>query len=286
MIPQPTMDDRDFTAVRTGTGRALVAAGMPGKMLRRLLRDPEELHRRHLDRPVKLDHGSVIVEADLPFRDGPVHVALKQYRPRNRWKAFCGLWRRSRARRAWELARTLLDRQIDTARPLLMCDSRLRGRSYLATEWIAAAENLHLFGWRLAEDPIDARLRSAGRCAASLGRLIGRMHVRGVAHRDLKAANLLVVDREHETATYLIDVDGVSVGRHVTPRRRAADLARLAAALEAHPWVSRSVCCRFLRAYVAQFPPGTFAWKPLWRDVAAGRGRIVRRKRRQGRRVL
>ncbi len=252
----------------------------------RLLRDPEALLRRHFDRPVKLDHGSVIVEAELPFADGPVHVALKQYRPRNRWKAFSGLFRRSRARRAWELARALVDRQIDTARPLLMCEPRSSGRSYLATEWIAASENLHLFGWRLAECTIDARLRSAGRCAASLGRLIGRMHARGIAHRDLKAANLLVVERPEETATYLIDVDGASIGRRVSPRRRATDLARLAAGLEAHPWVSRTVCCRFLRAYAAQFPLGTIAWKSLWHDVAAGSRRIVLAKRRRGRRVL
>ena len=279
-------DDRDFIVVRTGAGRALAAAGMPEKVLVRLLRDPEALLRRHFDRPVKLDHGSVIVEADLPFADGPVHVALKQYRPRNRWKAFCGLLRRSRARRAWELARTLVDRQIDTARPLMMCEPRSRRRSYLATEWIAMAENLHLFGWRLADHPIDARLRSAARCAASLGRLIGRMHARGIAHRDLKAANLLVVDREHESPTYLIDVDGARVGRRVTPRRRAADLARLAAGLDAHPWVSRTVCCRFLRAYIAQFPSGTVPWKPLWHDIVVRRRRIVLAKRRRGRRVL
>ena len=63
------------------------------------------------------------VEAELPLVGGPVHVLYKQYRPRSWWKSFCSMFRRSRARRAWHLARALLARQVATAQPLAVCEA-------------------------------------------------------------------------------------------------------------------------------------------------------------------
>jgi tRNA A-37 threonylcarbamoyl transferase component Bud32 len=234
------------------------------------------------------------VEADLQLREGLIHVAYKQYRPRNWWKSLCSLCRRSRARRNWHLARALMARGIATARPVAICETR-RSRffrpSYLATEWIESGENLHLYGWRLAGRPLRQRLRDAAGCAESLGRLVGQMHAERISHRDLKGANLLVVQpagpQGHgRTATYLIDLDGLRFRRRLSPARRAADMARLAVGLEAHPWVTRSLCCRFLRAYIAQLPPGRVAFKTLWRAVAARSRRMARRMRRRGEEVL
>ena len=69
--------------------------------------------------------------------------------------------------------------------------------------------DLHRYGWRLANCPERQRLRHAARCAESLGRLLGRMHAAGIANRDLKGANVLIVERGDRPATYLIDPDGV-----------------------------------------------------------------------------
>jgi len=261
---------------------------------RRLLEAPDELLWHHLHRPVKIDHGSLIVEADLCVAGREVHVAYKQYRPRNGWKSFCALFRRSRARRSWRLAQELVARAIPTAQPVALGESRTRWfapRSYLATEWIESSENVHLFAWRIAGRPPSERLRLAARCAESLGRLVGRMHAEGISHRDLKAANLLIVPPRDPadvgtTETYLIDVDGMRVRRCLTSARRAANLARLAAGLEAHPWLTPSISCRFLRAYAAAFAPGTIAWKPLWRAVQRRTRRLIRRMRRRGEPVL
>jgi len=288
------MVDRDYFALRAGGDRARAVREMPSACLSRLLGNPDEWLLKNLDHPVKIDHESLIVAGELPLSDGPVRVACKRYRPRNGWKAFCGLFRPSRARRAWKLGRGLLAREIATARPLAICEIRrswFRRTSYLFTEWIEAAENLHLYGWRLAGCPMHQRLQFAARCAESLGRLLGRMHAQHIAHRDLKGANLLVAQRTGAegdvlTATYLIDLDGVRIRRHLSPARRAANLARLAAGLQAHPWVSRTLCCRFLRAYVGQFPPAAVAWKSVWREVAVRSRRLVQRKRRRREPVL
>ena len=274
--------------LRTAAGTAYGTPELPQRQLGRLLENPEDLLWRNLAQPVKISHDSLLVEAELPLPQRVVRMAYKQYRPRNGWKAFWGLFRRSRALEAWRLGQALLTRGIPTAPPVAAFQPagwRWRGTSYLATEWIEGAENLHLFGWRLNACPMDERLRLAAVCAKSLGRLLGRMHAAGVSHRDLKGANLLVVERRAEVATYLVDLDGVRVRRNLGAARRARDLARLAAGLEAHRWITCAVCCRFLRAYAAEFSCN-IEWKPLWRAIAARSLRIVRRKRCRGQQVL
>jgi tRNA A-37 threonylcarbamoyl transferase component Bud32 len=283
------MGNRGYTVLHAGGGTAFGVNDLPRAELKRLLEDPAALLWRNLQSPVKIGHSSLMVEAVLQLSVGAARVAYKQYRPRNWWKSLCGLLRRGRAEVAWHVGRRLLARGVQTARPLAMCQPRgswIFRTSYLATEWIEGAENLHLYARRIAARRSDRRLRSAARCAESLGRLIGRMHAQQIAHRDLKGANLLVTQREDRLITYLIDVDGARFCRQLSHARRAANLARLAAGLESHPWVTRSVCRRFLRAYVGQFPPGTIAWKPLWREVAARSRRIAERKRRRGEQVL
>jgi len=255
-----------------------------------LIEDPEAAMRRGLDRPVKISHQTVLVETVLDLGGGCQRVALKRYRAKNWRKALLDCFRRSRARRDWRLAQRLVACGVATARPLLFLEPRERGLfrpSYLATQWIAGSENVHLFGWKIAARPLCERLRLAGACAASLGQLAGRRHARGIIHRDLKAANLLVVAKGgDQVETYLVDVTGARFRRRISRRRRAADLARLAVALEAHPWITRSICRRLMRSYLAEQPPGTADWKMLWREIAEQRRRLIRKMLARGEPVL
>jgi tRNA A-37 threonylcarbamoyl transferase component Bud32 len=170
----------------------------------------------------------------------------------------------------WFLGHALLQRGIPTARPLAAWEpkgSLWRRDAYLATDWIAGAQNLHLYLWDLAtRDPAE-RARRLRQCAESLGATLGRMHGWHVGHRDLKGCNLVVVEHAERVETLLIDLDGVYLSRQLRPARRARDLARLAASLEAHPWIGRTDRLRFLRAYLAESSTRPRHWKPLWRDI-------------------
>ena len=112
------------------------------------------------------------------------------------------------------------------------------------------------------------------------------MHAWHVAHGDLKAANLLIVDGEERPQVYVIDAEDIRITRRLSSAQRVRDLSRLATSLQAHPWVTPTILRRFLRAYVRQLPPNTVDWKQLWRDVSRRSRRTIRRKRRQRQDVL
>ena len=278
-----------FVTLRCGGGILHAVGDISREQLTRLGEDPDRLLWENIDRPVKLGHGSQVVEGVFALHDRRTRVAFKRYRPRNMWKAFCSLFRRGRALRSWHGGQILHTNQIPTARPLAVFESRglhRPGVSYLVTQWIDNAENLHLFGWRLAADALPDRLSVAVRCAESVGRVVGQMHRKNVSHGDLKAANILVSFEQDALETHLIDTDDVRVFRRLGRRRQVSDLARLAAGLAAHPWVSRTVCVRFFRAYASQFGPGEISWKPLWREVLQRSRHMSRKMQRHGERVL
>jgi tRNA A-37 threonylcarbamoyl transferase component Bud32 len=262
---------------------------VPESLGRGIAADPSDLIRAAASHPVKISHESLMVEQQWPVGDRSMRVAVKQYRPRTFWKALAAIVRPAKAMQNWGKAQFLLAREIATPRPLLACRERgwtTSGTSFLVTQWIDGAENLHLFGWRIAAQPLAVRLRLAARCADALGRLLGRMHAAGAAHRDLKAANLLVIEEGRDVTAYLVDLDGLQPGKLLGFQRQARDLARLAAGLAAHPWVTRSIGRRFLRAYLREFPQEGIDWKPLWRAIVVETEKIICRKHNRGEQVL
>ncbi len=292
---------RDFVAARWHGRRLHAVHKLPESLIDRLLQQPESLLYEALDEPVKMSHTSLMVRTAFPLGNGPVPVGFKRYRPRNGWKALCDRFRRSRALRSWSSGHALVARRIATARPLAVCDGHPWDRaagarrsagwwqpreSYLAVEWIEGAENLHLWAWRLAERPPAERGHLVRLCAERLGELVGRMHARCVSHRDLKGSNLLVAQRGRELQTWLVDMDGVRIHRHLSVRRCAADLARLATSVEAHPWVTQAVRYRFLRAYAKQFPRGFVDERSLWQAAGRRARRQIAQRKRKGKPLL
>lgn len=281
--------NHDFVALRTPSGRSHGVSEMPVDTLRKISASAETLLWENMHQPVKLDRGSLIVEADLCLGDDTVHVAYKRYRARKWWKQLLAPFRPARAVQSWKRGHALQLRGIPAARPVVAVERRrpwYRCESYLAVQWIEGSENLHLYLWRMAEKPTQVRMCQANRCAESIGRLLGRMHAQRVLHGDLKGSNLLVADRNGRIESFLVDVDDVCLDADTSRANRVADLARLAASLEAHPWVSRTVRLRFLRAYLKAAGQNSTEWKCLWQAIARRSGRINHRKRRKQQAIL
>lgn len=264
-------DNRDFYRLRTSAGEAHAVRELSPALVEQWLERPAALWQAHVDRPVKLSVGSLVVEAELVGETRTIPAAVKRLRPKTWWKAVADRFRRGRAREAWHRGHALLARGIPTARPLAVYESHRssRSESYLVTEWLEGACDLHLYGWELVGRTAEARRRRIRQVAAAAGKVVGRLHDAGFTHRDLKGNNLLARESADDVELFLIDLDGLRHGGRPTRAACCKNLTRLALSAEMHPWVSRSDRLRFLRAYMKQqSTPSDGGWKSWWRETA------------------
>lgn len=248
----------------------------------RLIDYPEMPLRTNTHETIKAGRSTLLVRTELPF-NGDLHAAAYKRIRRNGWlKKLTALPRLNRALRTWRLGHELRARGVSTPRPLAIViprRHRVQGATFTAQEWIDGARNLHAYcQWASALEGYRSR-RKLHLAAEALGRLVGRMHAAGVSHRDLKPANLLLVDRPEGCDAYVIDLDGARLHRHVSARRRAKNLARLARGQEQCPGVTATAILRFLKAFLRETGHGEQYWKALWSDVARRQRRLAALKK-------
>ena len=190
-------NDHNFISLKGPAGKAGQGTGvywsaqavgdLPHEELDKLLENPDALLWANLDRPVKLDHTSMMVLATLELCGGLRTVAYKRNRAKNRWKAFLNLFRSSPGHAVLAVwTRFAGSGNCYSASACGGCEPRggvwtaisqpwQEHATYLATEWIDGAENLHLWAWALAERPLNERMPLADQCARKLGH-VSRPH--------------------------------------------------------------------------------------------------------------
>jgi tRNA A-37 threonylcarbamoyl transferase component Bud32 len=176
-------------------------------------------------------------------------LVVKRHNRAARRQATHGLLAPSRSVAAFRKGHALLVRGIATARPAAAVDRTHHGRvtdTLVLTEHLDGAVRLPEY---LASGP-SARARH--RLTWRLARMAARLHDLGMAHRDLKAPNVLVVPGDgDDPRPFLVDLDGLGRPRRsVSAHRRARDLMRLAVSLEEFGVSRRSDALRFLRTYL------------------------------------
>jgi tRNA A-37 threonylcarbamoyl transferase component Bud32 len=267
--------NRHFRRVAVGAIRGFGVRDLPAECLTPLLRDPDAAFTRPGARILKQSADSAVVELVLLTPDGPVPAVLK------RVSASCAgalknLLRRSQVLRSWVSGHALRDRWLPTPRPLAVFHRvriGLPAEGYLLTEKVAAAVGLDA---AVRHCPDRATLRDLIRRVA---RVLRTMHDRGVSHRDLKAANILITGGE----PVLIDLVGVRTRVRLGDSKRARELARLNASFLRFPAVTRGERLRFLRAYLAAGPALGAGWKSWWEMISRSTASKVARNRRRGR---
>lgn len=194
----------------------------------------------------------------VTVQDGCV---LKEYAPRSGWKAVRFAIRPSRARRAFILARKLIDIGVPVPEPVAwavrrkFCFIRV---AYAITREIDKAEQLTFWLERNIQN------QTAGvKVMASYGRLMAMFHRKGYYNRDFKHENVLC-SSEFSARLWVVDLDGVSRKYWITRRRAERDLMRVGRSLAELGWSREQDISAFFRAYnegvpsrlqTSRFPP-------------------------------
>jgi tRNA A-37 threonylcarbamoyl transferase component Bud32 len=277
--------NRDYIRLRAAGTRANAVQGVGAAQLQRFAADPHALIAANLHKPIKLARSSWLVEGEMEIDGRLVAVGYKRHQPVTWRRKLASRLVETRARRAWRAGHALLARGIATPRPLLMCETSNRA-SYLATEWIVGAINLHHYCWELSILTPIARRQAVRAAAATLGALIGELHLWGFVHRDLKASNIIVAPQDSEIRAYLVDLDGLRQPWRCTERLVVRNLARLAVSFDGYDWIGRAAAVEFLRCYLRAARRPQADLPRIWRAVNKAAERLRRRMRRRGRAVL
>jgi serine/threonine protein kinase len=236
----------------------------------RLVSDPDEPFGRPGVALLKDSRSATVCLLSVETSEGPRPMVYKRFRITEMIDPVANLVRSSGALRSWKAGHAFIDRGLPTPRPVMVLHRRRFG--------------FPTVGYLLCEQVVDARhlneaIRSARRCekrrlAETLARWVRVMHERGIANRDLKAANILVTPAGE---CEFIDLVGVRTSKSVKRRLRVRDLARLNASFVSSPEVTRTDRLRFLRIYLLWGRRGSAGWKDWWRQVAQETGNKVRK---------
>jgi tRNA A-37 threonylcarbamoyl transferase component Bud32 len=278
--------NRYYERLRAGPVSGHAVRDLDPSLVQPLLDDPDEPFRRPGVRLLKDGPSSTVAEFDAPGDGGPRTLVYKRFHLTawsDPWLLVC---RRGPALRSWVSGHGLRERCLPTPRPLVVLHRRrhgLPGEGYLLMEMVPNAQELHRFVAGLAALPPAECRGNLRRCLERAAILVRELHRRRLAHRDLKAANILVQAAEDGPRLCLIDL--VGVGRYLRlPRaRRVQNLARLHASFLRSTVLTRTDRLRFLRVYLQCGLFGRERWKGWWREVERATRAKVARNARSGR---
>jgi tRNA A-37 threonylcarbamoyl transferase component Bud32 len=254
-------ENRDFLKIRTGdflgfARRKSWSAGFQSRFA--------GFHGYLADPSIQLVKDSLTTTIEILSLDG-VTFYVKRYNYQGLGYGLKGLFRSSRARRAWFAANSMRLRGVPGSLPVAYLERR-RFRILLESYLITRAVNGKRISEMLDKSVVsNAYLRTKRSLIQDLACWLGKMHLSGVSHRDLKDTNIVVQKREPGKYNFfIVDFDGVRFG-YVSWRRRIKNISRLTRAFQHYPAVTQTDRLRFLKAYLGIRERNR--WKKIWRQA-------------------
>jgi tRNA A-37 threonylcarbamoyl transferase component Bud32 len=201
-----------------------------------------------------------------------------------------------RAMCAWRGARALEVRGLPAPRVLALVVERAAGvvpvRATLLMEHVPDTTMTHVYLEEVLRDsrgPGRATAPARRRLARDLGALVGRLHERGLVHRDLAVQNILIRPRGGDGRNgfdlWFVDLDEVRVG---APSRWSQKLRALVQLADLPRWATRADLLRGFRAYLDAggrdvLAPELAEKGERWIVAQVSRGLVERAKAKQRR---
>lgn len=195
-------------------------------------------------RALKLTSRTRVTVQEMEVEGALQRICVKEHRSTGVLSRVFPAVLNSRGRRFWVGAWGLMVRGFQVPSPMAMWERKHGGfrSSGVVMEMVQDGIGLS----RFVASPC-MKGREGRRFVEEFARTLARMHELGVFHRDLKAGNIMVVDRGDAHSVLFLDLEDVRFQKRVTARQVALNLAQLDASIpDCVGWFSR---LRFLCMY-------------------------------------
>jgi len=242
-------------------GKGIRIAARRELTVQQILAILESFDRKYEARPsdaLKNAPESVILKMDDAWN---VPLCVKWYRERGGLDPLKEYLRGGRVLRAWKGGNALVARGIPVATPFAMVKTPRGG--FLLMEAVEGVELDRKLA-RLVSGTGRSDVKAQREVMQAVGELLGRLHRKGIFHADLKACNLMLIEKEDRLEIKLLDYDHVNIYKSLPERLILKNLVQLNTSVPKE--ISRSMRYRFLRSYREAFSEGPSP-KTLFRKV-------------------
>ncbi len=293
--------NRHNRRIRTRELVGFVVSDFDQLALKKLLENPDAPFQDPQAKFLKNSRSAKVVEFTSVVGGELRQVIYKKFEVTDCYDPMINRLRCSPTMRSWIFGHCLRERGLPTPRPLAVFHRRHWGllhEGYLLMDKVDSQGDLHQSFTAIAKLNPDSYRPIIWKNIEQLAILIRELHARFLAHRDLKAPNLLVkvfpkheecADREFILTSAcpnpysFIDLVGITREHHLGKKLRIKNLARLNASFWNQPLISRTDKLRFLRTYLQWGILGKESWKEYWRAIEKATLAKVEKNRRNGR---
>jgi tRNA A-37 threonylcarbamoyl transferase component Bud32 len=266
-----TKDNKYCTSFTSPGCRGWLGRDVSSPELMKLLQDPGGAFSAPGCIMVKNSNTTSSCTLPITLGDKTTGVFIKRYNYQSSIYALKYLLRSSRGKRTWKAAHALLARDIPTPVPVACAEkrsARILLESFLITHAVAPAMPLSRLFPEAGSGPHAGRAVDTREIIRRAARLVRMMHDRGIWHRDLKAANILVQNLSGNTMhLYVTDLDGIRIKDTIRPEERIIDLARLNRSLITSPALSMRDRHCFLQWYLGAGRRGDATLRAYWEGI-------------------
>lgn len=220
-----------------------------------LLAGEKTLQERYQLTSVFSSDTSRVHKFTVRFDDIEKEVYIKQYLCRSAWDFIKHLVRASRARRAFKA--TLMLEKNGFEAPVVVavgeCKTDFFNKSnFLVTLEAEDTKQIYQFIPESLQNFTKKQLQDKRELIRAFGRTIGKMHVKGIFHGDLRLGNVLARQEKNGWRFFFIDNERTRKFYRLLPWLRLKNLVHVN--MHRSPCLTNSDRMRFLKAYVQENP--------------------------------